>query len=154
MEMETRDRVMDQLVESLKKVDLLAGLKQEQLEGLVRLVTVRTYSKGEVIIRQGDPGNGLFIILNGSVQVTSKTRPGLPDAKLAVMGKGDFVGEMSLIDGYPRSATVTALAETQLVELDRWAFLDALRKEPNIAVAMLPVLTRRIRRLEDSKTVR
>lgn len=145
---------MDQLVESLKKVQILAALKNDQLENLAKLVTTRTYNKGEVIIRQGDPGTGLFIILNGSVQVTLRTRPGLPDAKLNVLGKGEAFGEMSLIDGYPRSATITALAETHVVELNRWVFLDALRREPNIAVAMLPVLTRRIRQLEDSKATR
>ena len=145
---------MDQLVESLKKVQILAALKNDQLENLAKLVTTRTYNKGEIIIRQGDPGTGLFIILNGSVQVTLRTRPGLPDAKLNVLGKGEAFGEMSLIDGYPRSATITALTETHVVELNRWVFLDALRREPNIAVAMLPVLTRRIRQLEDSKAAR
>jgi CRP/FNR family transcriptional regulator/CRP/FNR family cyclic AMP-dependent transcriptional regulator len=91
------------------------------------------------------------VILSGSVSVTARNRPGLPDNKLSTLGKGDFFGDMSLIDGYPRSATVTALAETGVVELNRWVFLDALRREPNIAVAMLPILTRRIRALEEAK---
>ncbi|HEX2911793.1 MAG TPA: cyclic nucleotide-binding domain-containing protein [Chloroflexia bacterium] len=142
---------MDVLSESLKRVPILAALKPEHIDMLAKLVTNHTYNKGDVIIKQGDPGAGLFVILNGSVSVTAKTRPGLPETKLSVLGKGDFFGEMSMIDGYPRSATVTALAETQAVELDRWAFLDALRREPSIAVAMLPVLTRRIRALEEAK---
>jgi CRP-like cAMP-binding protein len=139
------------IIDSLRKVQILAALKPDQLELLAKQVTTRTYRKGDVIIKQGDPGTGLFIILNGSVQVTAKTRPGLPEVKLNVLGKGDFVGEMSLIDGYPRSATVTALYDTDVVELNRWVFLDALRREPNIAVAMLPVLSRRIRQLEEGK---
>jgi CRP-like cAMP-binding protein len=142
---------MDYMIESLRRVPILAALKPEQLEGLGKLVTTRVYKKGDVIIKQGEPGTGLFIVINGSVQVTSKTRPGLPEAKLNVLNKGDFFGEMSLIDGYPRAATVTALADTEVVELNRWIFLDALRREPGIAVAMLPVLTRRIRQLEESK---
>ena len=142
---------MDVLTDSLKKVPLLAALKQEHLEMLSKLVTTRTYKKSDVIIKQGDPGAGLFVILSGSVSVTAKNRPGLPDNKLSTLGKGDFFGDMSLIDGYPRSATVTALAETGVVELNRWVFLDALRREPNIAVAMLPILTRRIRALEEAK---
>ena len=142
---------MDVLIETLKKVPLLAVLKQEHLEMLSKLVTTRSYKKGDVIIKQGDPGAGLFVILNGSVSVTAKSRPGLPETKLSTLGKGDFFGDMSLIDGYPRSATVTAQAETNVVELNRWVFLDALRREPNIAVAMLPILTRRIRALEEPK---
>ncbi len=145
---------MDQVIESLRKVPILAALKPDQLQALVRLVTTRNCPRGQVIIKQGDPGAGLFIILEGSVQVTAKTRPGLPEAKLNVLQKGDFFGEMSLIDGYPRAATVTALTDTTVVELDRWGFLDALRREPNIAVAMLPVLTRRIRQLEESRSMR
>lgn len=142
---------MDVLTESLKRVPILAALKQEHLEMLGKLVTTRTYKKGDVIIKQGDPGAGLFVILNGSVSVTAKSRPGLPDTKLNTLGKGEFFGEMSLIDGYPRSANVTSLAETSVVELNRWVFLDALRREPSIAVAMLPILTRRIRSLEETK---
>jgi CRP/FNR family transcriptional regulator/CRP/FNR family cyclic AMP-dependent transcriptional regulator len=78
----------------------------------------------------------------------------MPDAILANMGKGDFFGDMSLIDGYPRSATVAATSECQVLELNRWVFLDALRREPNIAVAMLPVLVKRIRLLEEAKPSR
>jgi CRP/FNR family transcriptional regulator, cyclic AMP receptor protein len=142
---------MDYLVESLKKVPILAALKQDQLEMLAKLATVRTYKKGELMIKQGEPGTGLFVLLSGSVTVTAKSRPGFPDTVLSKMGKGDFVGEMSLIDGYPRSATVTADSDTQAIELNRWVFLDALRREPNIAVAMLPYLVRRIRSLDEPK---
>ncbi len=142
---------MENLTESLKKVPILAALKQEHLEMLSKLATTRTYKKGEVIIKQGDPGAGLFVIINGTVAVTAKSRPGLPEMKLNNLGKGEFFGEMSLIDGYPRSATVTATSEIGVIELNRWVFLDALRREPNIAVAMLPILTRRIRSLEEAK---
>jgi CRP/FNR family transcriptional regulator, cyclic AMP receptor protein len=139
------------LIDSLKRVPILAALRQEHLEMLAKLATTRLYKKGDVIIKQGDPGAGLFVVLSGSVSVTAKSRPGLPEMKLSNLGKGDFFGEMSLIDGYPRSATVAATTETSVVELNRWVFLDALRREPNIAVAMLPILTRRIRSLEEVK---
>jgi CRP-like cAMP-binding protein len=145
---------MDYLIDSLRKVPMLAPLRQEYLEMLAKLANVRTYKKSEIIIKQGDPGTGLFIIITGSVTITSKSRPGMPDAILANMGKGDFFGDMSLIDGYPRSATVAATSECQVLELNRWVFLDALRREPNIAVAMLPVLVKRIRLLEEAKPSR
>ncbi len=139
------------LVDALRKVPILSALKQEHLDMLAKLATTRNFKKGEIIIKQGDPGTGLFVVLNGTVAVTTKNRPGLPDNMLNNLGKGDFFGEMSLIDGYPRSATVTATSETEAVELNRWVFLDVLRREPNIAVSMLPVLCKRIRQLEEPK---
>jgi CRP-like cAMP-binding protein len=142
---------MESLADSLRRVPILAALKEEHLEMLLKLVTTRTFNKGESIIKQGDPGAGLFVIIEGTVDVTMRTRPGQPETKLSSLTKGEFFGEMSLIDGYPRSATVTAQTETQVIELDRWVFLDVLRREPNIAVAMLPILTRRIRALEENK---
>ena len=142
---------MEQLIESLKKVPMFGGLRPEYLEMLAKLANVRTYKKSEVVIKQGEPGTGLFIIVTGSVAITSKSRPGMPDLMLANMGKGEFFGDMSLIDGYSRSATVTTTAECQVLELNRWVFLDALRREPNIAVTMLPVLVKRIRNLEEAK---
>jgi CRP-like cAMP-binding protein len=140
---------MDNLADSLRRVPILAALKEEHLDMLGKLANRRTFNPGEVIIRQGDPGAGLFVIIEGSVEVTYRERPSRPEINLNTLVKGEFFGEMSLIDGYPRSATVTALEETQVVELDRWVFLDALRREPNIAVAMLPILTRRIRSLQE-----
>jgi CRP-like cAMP-binding protein len=139
------------LLETLRKVPILSALKMEHLDMLAKLATTRLFKKGEIIIKQGDPGTGLFVMISGTVSVTAKNRPGLPDTVLSNLGKGEFFGEMSLIDGYPRSATVTATSETQVVELNRWVFLDVLRREPSIAVAMLPALCKRIRALEEPK---
>ena len=61
---------------------------------------------------------------------------------------------MALLDGYPRSATVTASSECQTLELNRWVFLNALRREPSMAVQMLPMLVKRIRTLEEAKPTR
>lgn len=140
---------MDSLADSLRRVPILAALKEEHLEILSKLANRRTFNRGEVIIRQGDPGAGLFVIIEGTVAVTLREKPGQPEKQLNTLARGEFFGEMSLIDGYPRSATVTAQDDAQVVELDRWVFLDALRREPNIAVAMLPFLTRRIRSLQE-----
>ena len=140
---------MNQFVECLKKAPVLAALKEEHLEMMAKLATQRNFKEGEVIIKQGAPGSGLFVILSGTVTVTSKPRSGLHSSPLNNLGKGEFFGELSLLDGHPRSATVTAASETEVIELNRWVFLDALRKEPTIAVAMLPVLVSRIRRLQE-----
>lgn len=139
---------MDNLVESLKQVPLLGGLDAEHLRMLARLAATRTFTQGKKIIQQGEPGAGLFVILDGTVEVTVKPDATSPEIKITTLSRGDFFGEMALIDGYPRSATITALTDTRVVELGRWVFLDAMRREPAIGVALVPILTRRIRELE------
>src|SRR4051794_12924154 len=99
---------MESLADNLRRVPILAALKEEHLEMLSKLANLRTFNQGEVIIRQGDPGAGLFVIIEGSVDVIFREKPGKPEIKLNTLSKGEFFGEMSLIDGYPRSATVTA----------------------------------------------
>jgi CRP/FNR family transcriptional regulator, cyclic AMP receptor protein len=142
---------MADLAESLKRVPILAALNEEHLTMLAKLATTKTFSQGKVIIKQGEPGAGLFVILDGTVEVTMQPRPDKPEIKVSTLSTGDFFGEMALIDGYPRSATVTTLSDTKVVELGRWFFLDAMRREPTIGVALVPILTQRIRALEEHK---
>jgi CRP/FNR family transcriptional regulator, cyclic AMP receptor protein len=142
---------MENLAESLKLVPLLAALKEEHLAMLAKLATTKTFNQGKVIIKQGEPGAGLFVIMDGTVEVTMQPQPGEPEIKVNTLSKGDFFGEMALIDGYPRNATITALSNTKVVELGRWVFLDAMRREPTIGAVLVPILTRRIRSLEEHK---
>jgi CRP/FNR family cyclic AMP-dependent transcriptional regulator len=142
---------MENLADSLKLVPLLAALKEEHLAMLAKLATTKTFSQGKVIIKQGEPGAGLFVIMDGSVEVTMQPQPGEPEIKVNTLSNGDFFGEMALIDGYPRNATITALSNTKVVELGRWVFLDAMRREPTIGAILVPILTRRIRALEEHK---
>lgn len=142
---------MADLAESLKRVPILAALNEEHLAMLAKLATTKTFSQGKIIIKQGEPGAGLFVILDGTVEVTMQPRPDKPEIKVNTLSTGDFFGEMALIDGYPRNATVTTLADTKVVELGRWVFLDAMRREPAIGVALVPILTQRIRALEEHK---
>ena len=139
---------MDDLAESLKQVPLLGALSTEQLLMLTRLAAIKKFGRGKKIIQQGEPGAGLFVILDGTVEVTVKPEPTASEIKITTLSQGDFFGEMALIDGFPRSATITALSETRVVELGRWVFLDAMRREPSIGVALVPILTKRIRELE------
>lgn len=142
---------MENLADSLKRVPILATLKETHLTMLAKLATTRTFSKGKVIIKQGDPGAGLFVILEGTVEVTVQPKSGGSEVKVNTLKEGEFFGEMALIDGFPRSATITTLTDTKVVELGRWVFLDAMRREPTIGVALVPILTQRIRELEEHK---
>ncbi|HUS17177.1 MAG TPA: cyclic nucleotide-binding domain-containing protein [Chloroflexia bacterium] len=135
--------------ELLARVPIFAGLNKDQLAGLAGLVVRRSFPRGQVLIREGDTDAALYIIVSGEVSVTKRGAPGNPDLQLATQGPGAFVGEMTLLDGSPRSATVTALSPTECLVLTRWVFNTTLRSDPLIAVAMLPVLSQRIRSAEE-----
>jgi CRP-like cAMP-binding protein len=135
--------------ELLARVPIFAGLNKDQLAALAGLVVRRTFTRGQVLIREGDTDAALYIIVSGQVSVTKRAAPGGTDLHLATQGPGAFVGEMTLLDGSPRSATVTALASTECLVLTRWVFNTTLRSDPLIAVAMLPVLSQRIRSAEE-----
>ncbi len=136
--------------EFLAKVPIFSALSRPQLANLAKLVQQRTFPKGTVIIRQGDTDATLYIIQSGSVKVTKKNASGTGELQLAAMRSGEFFGEMSLLDGSPRSATVTAVEQTECLMLTRWVFYSTLRSDPEIAVAMLPTLSQRIRIVDDT----
>jgi CRP/FNR family transcriptional regulator, cyclic AMP receptor protein len=128
-------------------VPLLKRLSARQRSRLARHATIRTYQPGDIIIREGDTAMALYVILTGAAHVTREQHAG--DAlTLAEIGPADFFGEMGLLDDMVRSATITAAAATECALLGRWDFQHELRDDPAIALALLPVLTERIRDLE------
>jgi CRP-like cAMP-binding protein len=133
----------------LARVPIFVALSKEQLSTLARLVAHRTFPRGTVIIREDDTDAALYIILKGQVSVTKKGPAGQSELKLATLDEGDFFGEMALLDGAPRSASVTALTPTECLLLTRWVFYTTLRSDPEIAVAMLPTLSKRVRDAEE-----
>lgn len=128
-------------------VPLFKRLTGRQRARLARRATTRRYQPGDVIIREGDTGMALYVILSGAAQVTRGSGGGRA-IPLAELGPSGFFGEMGLIDDMVRSATITATAETECALLARWDFQRELADDPQIAVALLPVLLERIRDLE------
>ena len=133
--------------ELLARVPIFAGLNREQLSRLSRLVVSRQFPRDSVLIREGDGDAALFVIVSGLVGVTKRTPSGA-QLELARLTAPDFVGDMALLDGMARSASVTALEDTECLVLSRQFFFATLRNDPEIAVAMLPTLSLRIRLLE------
>jgi len=107
----------------------------------------RVYQAGEEIIREGELGSEMYIIQRGQVAVFKLI--GELEVKLAVLGKGHFFGEMSLLEGLPRSATVRALEPTSVLVLAPGGFLVRIRRDPTLAFELLQQLSNRIRRLND-----
>lgn len=128
----------------LSRVPLFRSLNKKHIAQLARLATAQQYAPGQVIVRQGDSGLGLYIIASGAVEVRKERLDAAP-ILLNTLGPGEFFGEMALLDDYPRSATVAAREQTECLTLTKWHFLAELESHPEMAVPMLSVLSRRIR---------
>ena len=133
-------------IEFLKRVDLFEDLDRRSLEAIANAAVEQTYTAGQEIVRQGDTGVGAFIIKKGRVEAV-QDRAG-NEHKLAEMKTGDVFGEMALLDEFPRSATVRAIEPTTCLGIQRWHFKGILESHPQIALALLPVLTKRLRNAE------
>ena len=125
---------------------MFEDLDQKSLEAIANAAVEQHYQPGQEIVRQGDTGVGAFIIRSGKVDVLQDR--GGNEAKLGTLGPGDVFGEMALLDEFPRSATVRAIEPTTALGIQRWHFRGILESHPQIALALLPMLTRRIRNAE------
>ena len=131
----------------LTRAPLFARLEGRQLHRLAELCVPRTYEAGEEIVVEGSTGLGLFVITSGRVEVTR----GSGDEKVvfAELGSGDLLGEMSLVDDQPRSATVRTLEPTTCLLITRGSFQSLVDREPEIAWCIVPVLAGRLRALQE-----
>jgi len=137
---------MGQKADLLKGVDLFSPLNDTQLESIARMGMEKSYKKGDIILMEDDSVNqSFFLIVTGEVKVVLTAEDGR-EAILASLKEGDFFGEMSLLDGEPRSATVRAVEESRLFTIRREDFLDALRKQPDLALTLLGQMSRRLRK--------
>ena len=106
----------------------------------------RVYKKSEVIFEEDSRGDEMFVISSGKVRISSDKSG--KDRELAILGPGDFFGEMSLVDSDPRSATATAAEKnTQLVVLDKAKFLQMVSQKPDFALTVIETLCHRIREI-------
>lgn len=134
----------------LAEVPLFQGLDLPALDYLAQRLHGRSYRSGEDLFGQGDQGDGLFLIDQGVVRVYRVTAAG-KEITLALRGAGEFVGDMSLIDGLPRSASACAQGgECQCSFLHKEDLQQLLRQQPEAALTMLKVLSRRLREAGDN----
>ena len=138
---------MEVAVSLLRRVTLFADLDSEELATVARSVRRRHCPKGTLILAQDEPGNVGFLILDGTVDVLLESEDGRQFI-IAQLGPGDHFGEMALLDAEPRSATVIATSDTELLVLRRDEFLTELLRHPRIMLRMLIALSRRLRRAD------
>ena len=108
----------------------------------------RVFQPGEIIFTEGEDSREMYVVVSGSVEVVKKTKSG--EVHLAQLNKGDFVGEMSLLESLPRSATARAVGTTKLLVIHPGGFLLKIRRDPTFAFEMLQSLSRRIRLTNES----
>lgn len=128
--------------QALGRVDLFAGLSPRQLEKIASLARTVHHQAGKEITAEGDQGVSFQLILSGSAEVS------LGGAAVSTIGPGDYFGEISLIDGKPRSATVRAITDTETLALVSWAFTPLLDEEPGLTKALLIGMCARLRAAE------
>jgi CRP/FNR family cyclic AMP-dependent transcriptional regulator len=135
--------------QALAKVSLFEGMNPKFVKGIAAICTERTFKPGEYLMKQGESGIGLFIILSGKVRVEKTDSAGCT-VELAENGPGDIMGEMAVFDGAPRSASVAAVAETTCLILASWEFNAFLKAHPEAALDLLPIVVKRFRETNEA----
>jgi CRP/FNR family transcriptional regulator, cyclic AMP receptor protein len=127
------------MVSQLAKVPLFSGCSRRELQLISKAGKRTSRRAGTVLAREGEAGVGFFLILEGTAEVT------IGGKRRSTLGPGEFFGEVALLDGGPRSATVTATSNVELLGVTEWVFRGLLHEQPTIAVKVLQTLAGRLR---------
>ena len=134
--------------EALTQAPIFRALKQGQLKSLERTAKMRQFARGELLVREGEDAVAFYVVCSGQAEVV-KALGRKKEQVVGHLGPGDFFGEMALLDGFPRSASVRAATDCECLALIRWDFLGVVRSRIEVALGILPVLSRRLRECED-----
>ena len=134
-------------MDALGRSALFARVSPQALAACAATLRVRRYRRGETIFHQGDPGDSLYIIESGSVKIVLPSPEGEEGAIIATLARGDFFGELALLDGAPHSATAVASEPVSALILQQAAFEDLLETQPGIRRALIAGLVAELRRL-------
>jgi len=126
----------------LEKVEIFSPLSKPELKELIEHLSVKSYAMGEVPVRQGDPGDSFYIIKNGRVDVIVEKSPD-ETAVVATLGPGNFFGEMSLLTGAARTASIHVKDDAELIVIDKESFGITLANNPSIAESLSQILSER-----------
>ncbi len=141
-------RRADRVLDSLRTIPLFSSVGDEDLASIASLLIERRFPKNKTIVEEGLPGDYMYVIREGRVKVTKLSGDGR-EKILEMLEEGDFFGEMSLLDSAPRSASVKALADVTILALARNDFLNVLKRSPDLALAVIQELTRRLRQIDE-----
>ena len=133
----------------IRDVPLLARLEEEELRALASNGHVHNYSNGSALFHEGDPGDSLYIVIEGGVRIVVASPKG-EEATVALLGPGECVGDLALLDGKPRSASAIASGNTKTLVVRRDDFTQWLAERPKAAFALLETLSLRVRRTDEA----
>jgi len=131
------------VLDALRSAPLFAQLPDDDLSRLASMAEARSLAPGDLLLREGDPGDALYVVVSGDLDVTKKS--GLTEVSLNRVGPGTIQGEMSAIEGRPRSASVRAITPVEVLRIPREALLDVFAAAPESAFAVLRVVLNRLR---------
>jgi CRP/FNR family transcriptional regulator, cyclic AMP receptor protein len=132
--------------EALADVPLFSGLSRRHLKHVAALAEEEEFDEGETLTKEGEPGDAFYVLMQGEARVERGGR------KIARLLPGDFFGEIALIDGGARTASVIAETPVQTLTIHRKRFQKMLEEDPSIVVRMLEELSRRLRNQQRSLT--
>lgn len=130
--------------EFLAYVPIFSEIPMETLEKIEKIGTRRMFNKNDVILMEDEVGSALFVIVKGKVKVARTSSDGR-EVILTILSDSDFFGEMAILDGQTRSATVVAIEDTELFLIQRNDFINLLKEYPEVAISLLQELTKRLR---------
>ncbi len=142
---------MNEREELIRDIPLLARLPEEDVRALASRGRVRTFASGAIIFQEGDPGDSLSIVVEGSVRIVVSSAKG-EEATVALLGPGECVGDLALLDGRPRSASAIAAEHSRALVVTREEFSRWLTQRPKAAFALLETLSLRVRRTDEALT--
>jgi len=131
----------------LKQIPLFSSLKEEDIVAISRLSVVKTFPKDQIILLEAEDGDTLFVILSGKVKVTTFSEHG-KEVIFSILNEGDFFGDMSLLDGKPRSASVISMDDSKIQLIRRSDFYRLLENHPRIALKLLEEMASRLRKAD------
>ncbi len=135
----------NEYLEHLSRVPLFSACNKTELRSLARRTTDIKVDAGQVIIREHQGAYEFFIVVDGQAEVSREGKP------VAVIGPGDFFGELALLDRGLRDATVTALTAMEIIVLPQWDFEQALDEAPRMTRKLLAGMARRLRNLDEQR---
>jgi CRP/FNR family cyclic AMP-dependent transcriptional regulator len=136
------------LVEALSEIPLFQVLGEDGILATARAGSTRRYASGQIICYQGDPGDRLYVVMDGLVKVVFTSERG-DEMVLNTLGRAEIFGELSLLDGSPRSASIVAVEDTYVFMLLRTRLLQLMRQHPGLADELLRMLGQLVRRLTE-----
>jgi len=138
----------------LRRSPLFAGFTDAQFQILLPLALVQEYGAGDVIIREGDPGDRFFIMIDGVLDIMKETEDGASHILASLQEEGDFFGEMSIVDIQPRSATVNAREKSRVIVFTNMALVELFDSYPEalsiVALNIARVLSQRLRTVDEA----